>query len=198
MGTLFTITSGFPATDVLMWMGLASKALGSLPSTRWLLEHGADPNAVPSTDRDGDILTIAAERSSLAIVRLLVEHGADVRGTRALHIAAGATNPEIGGKVSATRLEVMGILLDAGADVNEMEMDPKGRRSGRRQRTSYTGTPLHYAIQFGTLAAVEYLLARGAGPMAPAWSGHTALRAAEMVERQDVIDVLRKYISGKS
>jgi hypothetical protein len=110
----------------------------------------------------------------------------------ALHAAAGMSAEWVEGdrwKVNPTRLEIAKILLDHGANVNEMDEDPKGREN-KRPRTSWAGTPLHRAVDTGSLELVQYLLDHGADPLHPSWMGHTALVTAEIGHRQDVIDVL--------
>ncbi|KAJ0125453.1 ankyrin repeat-containing domain protein [Diaporthe amygdali] len=51
-----------------------------------------------------------------------------------------------------SRVEILKILLDHGADANEMEVDPKALG---RPRASYTGTPLHRAVRFGSLVRLD-------------------------------------------
>ncbi|KAB5578354.1 ankyrin repeat-containing domain protein [Coniochaeta sp. 2T2.1] len=170
-------------------------ALTSVPCTQWLLEHGADPNPTCKGDSK-DLLTYAAVFESTSIVELLVNHGARVRGTLAIHAAAAATSTltdDCTWEPDPSRVEVLRILLDNGADVNEMEEDPKWRKN-RRLRTCFTGTPLHHAVQYPSLDAVRFLLSRGADPLHPSWSGHTVIEAAERAGREDVVEMLRQHV----
>lgn len=161
---------------------------------RWLLEHGADPNVPPLLGKTVDLLTLAAASFSPPTVRLLVEHGARIKGTQALHAAATTSATEIDEgnfQPVPSRVEILKILLDHGADANEMEVDPKALG---RPRASYTGTPLHRAVRHGSVEAVQCLLAYGADVSAPSWSGLTAMKAAQMYQRQDMVDALRNHI----
>ncbi|KAJ4420985.1 hypothetical protein N0V82_004027 [Gnomoniopsis sp. IMI 355080] len=136
--------------------------------------------------------------STPSVVRLLVEHGARTKGIPALHAAATTSATEIDRgdfQPDPSRVEVLASLLDNGADVNEMEVDP---RELGRPRASFTGTPLHRAVKYGSLEAVQCLLAYGADASAPSWSGVTALKTAQIHQRQDVIDALQKHIDRAS
>lgn len=164
---------------------------------RWLLEHGADPNVPPRLGHSVDLLTRAAASCPPSTVRLLVEHGARTKGTQALHAAAttSATEVDEGNfEPVLSRVEILKIL-DHGADANEMEVDPKELG---RPRASYTGTPLHRAVKDGSVEAVQCLLAFGADVSSPSWSGMTAMEAAQMYRRQDMVDVLRNHIDRAS
>ncbi|KAJ4397576.1 hypothetical protein N0V93_001808 [Gnomoniopsis smithogilvyi] len=50
----------------------------------------------------------------------------------------------------------------------------------------------------GSLEAVQCLLAHGADVLAPSWSGLSALQAAQMCQRQDIVNELRKHIDQLS
>ncbi|KAK4243064.1 hypothetical protein C7999DRAFT_36616 [Corynascus novoguineensis] len=177
-----------------------SVAVGCPETVRWLLENGADPNARVIPGGKADVLTIAAAKrpkASPQVIKLLLEHGADVRETHALHVAASRSGervaPDERGEPDPAMMEILRILLDAGANVNQMDPDPKGpdslARNGR-QRTFTTGTPLHHAVAHGSPEAVSYLLARDADLSAPSWSGHTAMQAAERAQRDDILEVI--------
>lgn len=75
---------------------------------KWLLEHGADPNR---NDRAGmwTTLDLVAMHASPATAKLLIDHGAHVRNTNCLLIAA-----------QYGRVDMMQVLLDNGADAHEV------------------------------------------------------------------------------
>lgn len=165
---------------------------------RWMLEHGADSNAPPLPGQTVDLLTLAAARCPPSTVRLLVEHGARTKGTQALHAAATTSATEIDEgnfKPDPSRVDILKILLDHGADANEMEVDPKGLG---RPRASCTGTPLHRAVKDGSVEAVQCLLNYGADVSSPSWSGMTAMETANMYRRQDIVDALQDHINRVS
>ncbi|KAL1854429.1 hypothetical protein Daus18300_011448 [Diaporthe australafricana] len=165
---------------------------------RWLLEHGADPNIPPIRGKTLDLLTLAAADCSPSSVRLLVEHGARTKGTLALHAAATTSAIELDEgnfQPVPSRVEILKILLDHGADANEMEEDPKGVG---RPRSSCFGTPLHRAVQYGSFEAAQCLLTYGADVSHPSWSGLTAMKAAERWGRQDMVDAFRNHIDRAS
>lgn len=110
---------------------------GQLAATRFLLEHGADPNA-PTRDSFLQIRPLGCaaatadvpnpsddEDTVLDLVHLLVDHGADVNGRRrdgltALHSAAYRGH-----------LQVMTYLLDRGADRKLRGYDGAGPHAGQ-------------------------------------------------------------------
>lgn len=88
---------------------------------RWFLEHGARPNLGPRTinpkadsasiDSSGICLNVAAQKSSIRIFDMLLNHGAPRENSVALHMAAGAG-------VSVERIPMMTHLIAFGFDVN--------------------------------------------------------------------------------
>lgn len=165
---------------------------------RWMLQHGADPNVSPLLGQTVDLLTLAAASCQPSTVRLLLEHDARAKGSQALHAAATTSAIEIDeGSFQSipSRVEILKILLDHGADIKEMEVDPKALG---RPRASHTGTPLHRAVKDGSVEAVQCLLAYGADVSSPSWSGLTAMETAQMYQRQDMVDALQNHIDQAS
>lgn len=124
--------------------------LGRLDELTAHLDEGT-----PLSDGDSgpDLLSWAALGGALATARLLLERGADA-DEGALHAAAGRA-----------RLELVRLLLGAGADVNRRAPD-----TGR--------APLHAAVSGGTedsLEIVRELLAAGADVNATTNDGASAL-----------------------
>lgn len=127
---------------------LGAIAFDNLELVRFLLEHGADPNA--EVDEGYTCLLTAIESDageSIPIVAELMRAGADIHATGTngwtpLHMAAAR------GHVKKARL-----LLDAGADVN------------RRKKIDASETPLMEAAFTGEPSAVVLLLDHGADPL---------------------------------
>lgn len=117
--------------------------LGKTRSLRWLLEN-VDPNA-------GDALIIAAAERRVGIVQQLLAAGADAGrksrvgpflsepGKTALHHAVHHGVPEM-----------IRALIDAGADVNELDAQQR--------------PPLHEAVVQGNAGTIQLLLDAGATP----------------------------------
>lgn len=142
---------------------------------------------------------VAVRLHSPEVVKLLIEYGADPKTPMLLHSTASASSKTINEaypyREDTDRIGVIKILLDHGADINEMEPDPKSRPrdDARRRRTVDTGTPLHYAVAAGNAVTVSFLLAHGANTKLPSWSGHTPLQAAEVLEMKYITQILRMY-----
>ncbi|KAL8933431.1 MAG: hypothetical protein Q9216_006366 [Gyalolechia sp. 2 TL-2023] len=116
--------------------------------TRLCLSHGADPNR-NLVDEHMSILAAVAgsERGSVQIAKLLVDHGAVVKGSGAIIMAA-----------EEGRMEMVGFLLAVGADIDEVGIehptDPRFKED--------MGTALHRAAFGGYVEIVEFLIAKGA------------------------------------
>jgi|GEM_PF-525355 len=183
-----------------------------VPVTRFLLEHGANPNVHYPASNTMMPLHLAAEQGNVEAAKLLLEHGADVNGLEQngwtpLQYAAGqsskglidllftngAVMPNTHGwtifqiwALGAGDTNVATVLLSHGAKVNAK--DSEGQ------------TPLHFAAQQGTFQAVEWLLKNGADVNAKDDKGVTPLsltkirnRGREVEKRKDIADLLRKY-----
>lgn len=150
-----------------------------------MLEHGWDPNLYGQEDIHP--LTVAAASFPPSIVKILLEHGFSARGTQAMHAAAFMAVDD------PTRLEVLDLLLQYDGDIDEMEVDSKGRKPPR-QRTGFTGTPPHHAIKANGVEAMKYLLVKGASPTAPSWSGRCALQVAERSGKAEIAAVIRTWL----
>jgi ankyrin repeat protein len=104
-------------------------------------------------------IEFAAATSSLEIVKLLVERGATLEKTNALHAAAGG----IGRGSPQERVKVMEFLLEKGFDINALEFAQEPEFPEQYESRIY-GTPLHYAAAWGLDDRLEFLLQKGADP----------------------------------
>jgi ankyrin repeat protein len=151
---------------------------GQRETVRRFLAQGGDPN----TAEYGTLLQVAAERRQAAIVRMLLCAGADTefidsRGYSPL--AYALHEPRLSGGIGddrhAAALAIVRLLVEAGAS-----LDGLGKTPGKQQRgggQEYM-PPLVLAAEHGNVAALRFLLDRGADPgQADHW-GMTALHYA--------------------
>ena len=118
-----------------------------IPLVRYLLENGADPNQpVCSFTKPGfHLYTATLRRKPLEMIRLLLAHGAQVKGTGAAVAAAGRG-----------RIDVLELLLEHGADVHEP------LAAGIAQAQEREETPIEAARRNGQDEAVRWLQSHGA------------------------------------
>lgn len=131
--------------------------MGKESLVKWFLEHGADPNSHGSKNECP--LDTAASGCYLGSVKLLLEHGAKLDDSNALHAVAGSREDD------SACIEMMAYLLDQGADINALEHQGNPEYRERRKGQAF-GTALHRAAQKGKKERVRFLLERGADPSA--------------------------------
>ncbi|OQO04764.1 hypothetical protein B0A48_09688 [Cryoendolithus antarcticus] len=113
---------------------------------QYLLERGARPDVNIEFYGGMNTLAVAALRSDTEMIDLLVRHGAVVKSSGAIVVAA-----------REGKLSMVSSLLEAGADVDELGV----RYTDERSVTSM-GTPLHKSVKRGHLGIVAALLDAGA------------------------------------
>lgn len=130
-------------------------------TVRWLLDRGADPNvgamyeppyargADPPPSNTGVSLNAAACYGTTAVFDLLIERGAKLEDSAALHCAADSPNED------AERIPMIQHLLEIGLDIN-----------GTDDVLSFhaQGTPLHWAVDACKIERAKFLLEKGADP----------------------------------
>ncbi|KAJ5836582.1 hypothetical protein N7447_002608 [Penicillium robsamsonii] len=170
---LFTQHGWTPNTTGHYGSTLLPRTVKSLPLLRWFLDHGANPNLgvqQTSHDRRGGpdtsscvALEAAAANGGVEAVRMILDAGAKIQNGVPLHYAAGAcppgTNPHAGCVVPSqefdtSRIPVMALLVDRGADVNQKE-------ESRHMVAQYA---IVYAVMAGAVERVKWLLEHGADP----------------------------------
>lgn len=174
-----------------------SCAIGSLSITRWLLEHGANPNAM--TDKGATPIQCVGYDNRNAIIQLLLEYGAyDSRQSvpvSAQYGGAGSRSsldPLIARMAALRckhadsalyqkRLLTLLPLIRNGADVNITLPETKGN------------TALHYSCAIGSLSITKWLLEHGANPNAVTDKGATPLQCVGADNRAAIIQALRSY-----
>ena len=143
----------------------------NLKKTRLLVEAGADVNAQTS-DGATAFLVAARRPGSSAVLRYLLDHGADAKtankqGTTALHYAAASGD-----------LDMVTLLLERGAAVNAQAQE---------------GTaPLARAAVGGDFAMVALMLERGADPNLVGGVFHSSLEAAVLRGDTRIVEALLK------
>ena len=152
----------------------------------FLLSHGANPNLglkkheqlkLGITEEWGEALNRAASHGSLRTFDLLLQHGARLERSLALHFAAKAIyTPE--------RKVLMEWLISMGFDVNH---------SDTSNGWQCEGTPLHCAATCGRLEMVQFLLENGADPSAINFDGCSTLDMAWRYE-PEVAQLLKSWV----
>ncbi|KAF7131024.1 hypothetical protein CNMCM5793_003959 [Aspergillus hiratsukae] len=120
---------------------------------KWLLEHGADPNAQCLLDLTP--LSVAVQLAPFTIIKLLFEHGGSIKHGQLLHYAVRRDRDDY--------LYVLAFLLDKGPRVNQVMYD-NHPVSYEHQKPFGIGTPLHEAAAMGKMDVVDLLISRGADP----------------------------------
>jgi ankyrin repeat protein len=181
-----------PAVSRALWIMSQFDAWGDpemIALDRTLLQLGADPNMA---DEDGITpLMVAAEGSSPAQVRMLLEAGAlaNARCTCPNYFDGGWTALGLAARKSDT--DMVTRLIAAGADVNV--------------RNAKGETPLMLATGRPNIEAVRALLVAGADVNAKAKNGHTALDIAsrgyvwpdKIVHFPEMVDLLSSYVGKR-
>jgi ankyrin repeat protein len=140
---------------------------------RWL-EAGLDPNEQP-TEACSTPLALAVMGGNPEVVRLLVDHGANVNapaspnGQTVLHCAAA---------LEEDAAEMVEMLLQGGADVNAADDE--------------RSTALMLAAVRGHVETVKALLAARPGLEARSSAGKTAVELALAANQTEVVDILRR------
>ena len=140
------------------------------------LDRGADPNQ-NLVDEHKSILAAVAELGSVEMAALLIRHGAQVKGSGAIVMAA-----------EEGKLDMMKLLLNQGADINEVGIehptDPRFKED--------MGSALHRAVEAGHEEVVKFLLDRGADVNLNDVMRRTPLALAEANKNRGMIELLKE------
>ena len=160
--------------------------------------HGANPNLGPPrpsrgpretrlVSNSGGILNEAAAYCTPQVFALLLEHGAVLSNSIALHYAAGRPKSVPPGD----RIPMMEYLLGLGVDINEPDDIIQIAEDGRGRR----GTPLMYALSYARVAEVQWLLEHGADPDKRTSYGDSAMDLAirRFPPEHKLLALLRQY-----
>jgi hypothetical protein len=172
---------------------------------RFLLDNGANPNQVQGPDRNGPgtCLRTAVQRSSLEVIELLIQHGAQIEQSGAMHQAA-----ENG------RIDVMDLLLCYGANVNEQlwtNLDYSARSRTKlkteqgiisdvsddyRPKWSHE-TPLHSSVLHRQIEATAWLVRHGVDASITDSKEWSAKDMATTTEDTSILEALASSVETK-
>ena len=125
-------------------------------------------------------MNFAAGSSSIAVLDLLLTHGAKLENSLPLHVAAARSDVDV-------QIPMMQHLLSLGVDINASDAMKGSRRAG---------TPLHHAAQAGRIEAVQFLVEIGADLDAKVPLGKTPLEEARRWGQAQVVEWLEKASMG--
>lgn len=146
----------------------------------WFLSHGADPNiADPNGRRPIDR---AAACGSFACVQLLLQNGARLDTNISLHNVVRRRSPD------CIVLPILSLLLGQDAmDLNALGLESEAEE---RRRSS----PLHGAVESGSVERVRLLLEKGADPRTEDTMGQTPLDLARLYGYYETERVLFEWL----
>ncbi|KAH6321384.1 hypothetical protein HBI38_104360 [Parastagonospora nodorum] len=149
---------------------------------KWLLEHGHRPTPVDGIYGDGAVFTaIKDEPTSLRILKLLLQHGIDLKGTGAVMLAGNEGN-----------LEALKLLLDYGVDTEDRTVQWYPFDGEEEDPYASEGTSLYRACRQGHLECVRLLLERGANAQAKDDGGTSCLAIAKQRGHQEIVKLLEE------
>lgn len=162
----------------------------------------ASPSAIHGHFHGATALHRAAARGDLALLALLLEHGArlearDEGGSTALAWASDAEQDP-----------AVDLLLSHGARAGAVDLAARGRvpeliqlleeSPWMLEERTAQGTPLHAAARRGRTAAVECLLAQGANALERDDDGCTPLELARARRHADVVARIEQELARRS
>ncbi|KAL8920097.1 MAG: hypothetical protein Q9208_006450 [Pyrenodesmia sp. 3 TL-2023] len=144
--------------------------------TKWLLEHGADPNSGHLLADSTSAAGAAAQQGRIDLAELLIKHCSKVLGAGALAGASG--NKHVG---------TAQWLLDHGAHIDEIDVHDYG--DGRKEKDE--GTALLKAMANGDVEMTRLLVGRGADLEIKDSMGRTPFMRAMEEKQDDAVAYLR-------
>ncbi|RDL36627.1 uncharacterized protein BP5553_05979 [Venustampulla echinocandica] len=146
---------------------------------KWLLDHGANPNAACRLDLTP--MSFAVQNASLQTISLLFGRAGDIKSGQLIHHAIERDENVI---------EVLNQLLQKGARVNAV-MNENHQPSWNLQYFKGIGTALHRAAELGKADVAGYLVQNGAAHSLQDSKRRTALDYARRYNHPEIIELLQ-------
>ena len=152
--------------------------------TRWLLDHGADPNA--ESRLNNTPLSRAIHFAPMSIIELFFDRGGPdcMNHGELLHCGTYRNLPD--------RIEVLELLFTKGAqrDINKLLHEDRPGLFNEENFVIGCEAPLHVAARTGKLDVVKFLVAHGADTRKPDGKGRLPIDRARKADQNDVVQYL--------
>lgn len=176
---LFLDTEAVEINYYIPWFGDILSEVAKRDNFEWTklcLSRGANPNE-NLVDEHTSLLAAVAELASVEMAALLIEHGAHVKGSGAIVMAA-----------EEGKLDMVKLLLDKGADINEIGIehptDPRYKED--------MGSALHRAVVGEHEEVVKFLMDNGADVNLKDVMGRTPLALAQGKNNTAIVALLKE------
>ena len=170
---------------------------------RWLLAHGADPNVRCGREQESALHVAVRRRQNAKIVRLLLDHGADVDATRADGRTAWVLAHRAGAAELASLLEEAGATPSIVSDADELVAACARGDEVTARKLAAHAAPSAFDAEFlqllpeaarrGDLDVVRACLAAGVPVETTDDIGATALHHASLAGRAPVVAELLRH-----
>lgn len=188
---------------------------GDIAQLRKALSNGADANAF--AENGSSLLMMATARRNMPLVRLLLEHGADVNALNRSPIPGKAGRNALMVALYEADVEIAKVLMDAGsrtdiADGHGWKIAHHAARRGcidcmqmLKERGfaldeaapgSRGETPMMVAAQFNHPDLIRWLIDQGADPRARDRHGENVFGWARFFDQRAAMEVLKAYEGG--
>lgn len=172
-----------------------SVALGSVSITRWLLQHGANPNAV--TDKGASVLQCVGSDNGVTIRNMLIEYGAGSGGS---YTPAPTPAPSYRGdlqplidRLGSTTMRHETSRLYQQRLMTLLPMIRDGAHVDLTLPVTKGNTALHYSVALGSVSITRWLLEHGANPNAVTDKGASVMQCVGSDNGNTIRDMLRRY-----
>ncbi len=172
-----------------------SCAIGSLSITRWLLAHGANPNAVTNAGKRP--IECVAHDNRAAIIQALKAHGAISPTPQPTYNAGGhrsraGLDPLIA-RMAALRCKHATSALYQKRLLTLLPMIRNGAPVDITLPETKGNTALHYACAIGSLSITRWLLENGANPNAVTNAGKRPIQCVANDNHNAIVQALRAH-----